>query len=345
MKVWTGAVHAPTTAATRLRLGPLCAHLEMENFDVSRWTFLDTASTNAWGVGGRKRLLPALHGFESIRKAMVNISNIDLAVIQRECLPFNNLFLERFLASKSPYIWDIDDSLWTNDASVARLIRGGPKKYETLLTNAAEVWAGNRLIADWCTAMSDTPVFLVPTTSPIPIVPGLPVLPRRLAWVGTPSTGPFIEKLLTELQFDLGNWVIDVVGADIRVPPKVNAVLHPWSQEIETRVLSRAWAGLYPIDVSHPLALGKSALKAVLFGGYGLPTIATRTPSNADVIVDGQTGRLVDDATGWKNALEEISVDSIRDEWGSSARQRMLDSYNPEKWAEFQVQRVMRYGK
>jgi len=306
---------------------------------------LSAESSSDWAAGGKKRISPAIGGFARMNAAKQNTSHLDVAVIQRECVPFNTLFLEKRLALKAPFIWDIDDSLWSNGVSVSSFIRGGARKYEYLLANAAEVWAGNQVIADWCVSMSDTPVFLVPTTSPIPTAPAQPALPRRLAWVGTPSTGPFIEKLLAELQFDLGDWIVDIVGANIQVPAGLNVVLHSWSQETEEKVLSRAWAGLYPIDLSHPLALGKSALKAVLFGGYGLPTIATRTTSNADVILDGLTGRLVGNKAGWKNALAEISVINIRDEWGSLARKRMIDLYNPEKWAEFQVERIMNYKR
>ena len=313
--------------------------------NIDSWNFLSSESGSDWAAGGTNRIAPAIRGLGRLRNAIQDFSHIDVAVIQRECIPLNSLFLERRLALRAPYIWDIDDSLWTNGASLARLVRGGPRKYEWLLTNAAEVWAGNQIIVDWCRSISDTPAFLVPTTSPIPSAPALPVSPRRLAWVGTPSTGPFIEKLLTELKLDLGAWVIDVVGANIHVPTGINVVQHPWSQEIEAKVLSQAWAGLYPIDLGHPLALGKSALKAVLFGGYGLPTVATRTPSNADVILDGQTGRLVDNINGWKKALAEIAVTSTRNEWGLSARKRMVDFYNPETWAKFQVQRINSYKK
>lgn len=340
MRVWMGSVYPLQSASTRLRLHQLAQTLSEQGHEVASWHFLGDASLDQWVAGGRGRFVPLLKGIERTSDACKVFSNKSIGIVQRECLPINSVWVERHLEKTTPFIWDIDDAIWETKNPTRQLFRGGVKKSAWLASHASEIWAGNQVVADWCTQHSDAPVLVVPTTTPIPIAPSQPIQPLRLAWVGSPSTGPFIEQLIWELKSELRNWVVDVVGAQITVPQGVRVVQLPWSQFNEDTVLSRAWVGLYPVDTSNKFVNGKSGLKAVLFGAYGLPTIATRTASNAAIIKDGETGRLVSTWSEWRDSLKILRDEKVRNKWGAAARSRILESYDPKYWTEFQTRRL-----
>ena len=240
--------------------------------------------------------------------------------------------MERRLVNGRPIVWDVDDAMWNASTGLRERVRGDIAKYEWLAQSACEVWAGNETVADWCAAHGARSVHVVPTVTPIPEKVGTPTDPRRLVWVGTPSTGPFVEQLLMANRASLKEWVIEIVGASVTAPPGLRVEMHSWSSENEARALNRAWAGIYPINTAHPLASGKSALKAVLMGAYGLPVIATRTRSNAGVIDEGVTGFLVDDDRGWRESLNHLSDPVSRDRLGAAARSKIERDYNPAAW-------------
>jgi hypothetical protein len=185
----------------------------------------------------------------------------------------------------------VDDAVWTSTLGAGASIRGTSKKYEWLARQATEVWAGNKHVADWASAAGARVVRWVPTTVPVP-----PLLHNDhregdlLVWVGTPSTGPYVERLLHDLRDSLRGWRVRIVGARIVAPAEVEVTQCDWSPEAEADALNRASVGLYPLDVSHPGTIGKSALKSVLFMAHGIPLIATPTPSNMDVMTHGREG-------------------------------------------------------
>lgn len=339
-----GSLYPPEAASTRLRLNPLAQGLEDEGHQVQRWSFLPEGTLGDWVAGGQSRIGPLARGLMSTARIKNDLHGVDVGIVQRECAPLKTLFVEKRLLQEGALIWDIDDAIWEEEQIASRYIKGRSKKAHWFAANASEIWAGNQVVADWCVSHTNTPVFVVPTTTPIPAVPSAPVFPRRLAWVGSPSTAPFIEQLIWELRSELSAWEIDVVGAEIRVPAGVKVFQLPWTQSNEDLVLKRAWAGLYPIRRCSKFVLGKSGLKAVLFGAYGLPTVATATPSNADVVVDGVTGMLVNTWKEWGDALRTLEDDHIRDEWGAAARNRIVKYFNPSLWNDFQLERLALYS-
>ena len=176
-------------------------------------------------------------------------------------------------------VWDVDDSMWNASVGLRARFRGSQAKYEWLARSASEIWSGSETVAAWCADRGAENVLVVPTVTPLPTLVGTPTDPRRLVWVGSPTTGPFVERLLRDNRADFVDWIVEIVGAKCAPVPGLRIETYEWTQENEARALSRAWAGLYPIDTTNVFTLGKSALKAVLMGAYGLPVIATRTSS------------------------------------------------------------------
>jgi hypothetical protein len=333
-EAWAGSVYPGDAASTRLRVLGLAEPVGRAGGRLSAWSFLSADGHERWMRGGIRRARPVVAGLGRVREARRGIRAADVVLVQRECLPFNSLVLERSIPDAVPLVWDLDDALWRNHTGPHGAVRGSERKYAWLARSAAMVWAGNENVADWCREQGARNVVVVPTTTPIPRQVGSPDVNRRLAWVGSPSTGRFIEHLLHSLADDLRPWLIEVVGARVQVPAGLRVEQFDWTQEAENRALSRAWAGLYPIDTAHPLAHGKSGLKAVLFGGYGIPTIATRTRSTADIVVDGETGLLAGSRQEWQEALAAIADPQTRARMSGQARNLVEARFDPAVWGE-----------
>ena len=324
------AVYPFKAASTRLRLGVLAAPLEDLGMPLLPWTYLDDRELDPWVSGNR--VTSAVKGAARVPALMGCIRSASALVVQRECLPWNTIVPESAAARRMPLIWDVDDAMWLSSPGMRGYVRGGASKYAKLARMATEVWAGSETVASWCHHQGARAVRVVPTVTPIPARIGVPVDPPRLAWVGTPAAGRYLQQVLEANQSAFREWTIEVVGAGPMEFPGLRIESHPWSQANEDRALSRAWAGIYPIDTQHDFSAGKSALKAVLMGAHGLPVIATSTPSNAEVIEQGATGLLIDADLGWSEALRTVSDRGLRDQMGWAARARIEADFNPATW-------------
>jgi len=69
----------------------------------------------------------------------------------------------------------------------------------------------------------------------------------------------------------------------------------------------------------------------------GLPVIASHIAGNEELVVDGQTGRLVppEDADALREALKPFLVEAqLREQMGGAARRRVETSFSWERVAE-----------
>lgn len=333
-QVLAASIYPMQVAATRLRLAPVVQALEHSGVNAHVSTFLSDNGVPSWLSGGRSRIKPALRGSARIPGIVREVASCDLLLLQREVLPLNTLFIERGAARRSiPIVWDVDDAMWATFPSIKSRTRGDPGKYQWLAHHAAEVWAGNRHVAAWAEEAGARRVLWAPTTVPVP--ESLSDEDREddlLAWVGTPSTGPYIEALLRELRDSLTGWRVLVVGARITAPDGMRVTQEPWSIDAEDSALRRAAVGLYPLDTSQPTAVGKSALKSVLFMAHGVPVVATPTPSNRDVMTHGREGFFADTKDEWSESLAELRDEGLRRSMGAAGYAHAVGNFDSRAW-------------
>jgi len=327
-------VHPMRAAGTRLRLAPVVDCLHDRGVSASLSTFLRDQDLADWLAGGPRRAVPGVHGIGHLPAMLGEVARCDLLLLHREALPLNNLGIERLARRRGiPIVWDVDDSLWAAPNRAKSPARGSSGKYRWLARKSAEVWAGNRHVASWAERAGAAEVLVVPTTVPVP--PLLPSQPREddlLVWVGTPSTGPFIESLLGELADGLAGWRVLVVGARIRAPAGVDVTQRPWSPEAEADALRRGSVGLYPLDVEHPTTSGKSALKSILFMAHGIPVVATPTASNRDVMVEGEQGLFAGSRAQWLDALDALRDPDLRGQLGAAGHRQAAERFDSAVW-------------
>lgn len=334
MGVLAASIYPERAAATRLRLNPVLLELRSCGIPTRLWTFLDDEGLPTWIAGGSSRLGPACRGLRRLAAGIREAEACDLMLLQREALPLNTLLMEKRVVSRDrPLVWDVDDALWMSTLGAGALIRGTSKKYAWLARHATEVWAGNRQIADWASAAGARVVRWVPTTVPVPpVVHNDQREDDLLVWVGTPSTGPFIEWLLHDLRDSLRGWRVHIVGARIEAPADVQITQCDWSPESEADALSKASVGLYPLDIRHPATMGKSALKSVLFMAHGIPLIATPTRSNMDVMTHSREGFFASSKPEWREYLDVLRDQQERRLMGARGHQHALANFDSGTW-------------
>jgi hypothetical protein len=339
-KVWAGALYPTQGASTRLRVESLRPHVEDLGGTLTVNSFIKADQFGAWLRGGWGRLETLKLSRHAYAEALEGMRGASAAVVQREFTPWNVLRAERRVSETCPFVWDVDDSLWTRASGLASWARGSERKYEWLAKNASEVWTASPLLADWCRMKGTSNVFVVPTTTPLPTLTEEPDNPPRLVWIGSPATAKFVEELIFSLRVELKSWAIDIIGATIAVPNGVTVSQHPWSPEVEDRLLRGAWAGLYPIDRRHPLAEGKGAFKATLYASYALPTIASRTSPTEWAIRDGVSGFLVQGRHQWIDALKAVRDPLLRRELSIGARMRAEGEFGHARWCAWRAERL-----
>lgn len=343
MKVFALSLYPSSIASTRLRVSYLEGALAEGGITLEIHSAISDKRVAPWLRGGWHRIPSFLAMPWRTWKAIRRSRGSDVVVVQREFLPFATLALERHLKARGArLVWDVDDILWSGRSSLAGLLRGGVPKYKRLAQLADEVWVGNRylqrLVSDWTKA----PVVHAPTVVEWPEqVDNSRRLRDVLVWIGTPSTSLFLQQLLNECPGLLDRWRLIVIGADKLQFSKPSRVLQlPWSEANENWALSRGSIGLYPLDTSHPLVPGKSALKSVLYAANGLPVVATPTEATRDRLEENQGAFFATTAEEWLAALDRLASDAVRFEQQERGRE-MAKQFSVQAWASWLAGRLL----
>lgn len=332
-------VHPPTVAATRLRVLQYVPSLNKADFDVQLWTLFSDVDLRRWyGPSQVQRAMVLLWALRRLPRALAEIRRADLVLVHREALPFGPPILELIAARAAPMIWDVDDAIWVDFASptagrVPRWVRGTFGKYERICRHAAEVWAGSEVLAEWARPRNAS-VTVVPTVIDVP-----PLRPARpgpvMAWIGTHSTGGFLDQILPALAESFGDQAqLLVVGASPRSGGSLDVREHQWSEATEQAVLACARVGLYPVDTTHPLAEGKCGLKAILYMAHGVPPVLTPTRPNRAIVDDGVEGLYATHPAEFAEAVATLFDDD--DLWGrlrAAGHARVLRDFSLQVWA------------
>lgn len=345
------AVHPATVAATRLRVSAYHAHCADKGIRLRLWSLFQPDDLRVWyGPSHRARAGVLLRALPRLRQARSLIRAADTVIVQREALPFASAVLERYAVRRGVrLVWDVDDAVWQRFESptsgrVGRLARGRGGKYRWLRRHATEIWAGSAVLAQWC-AQGGRPVTVVPTVVAVP--DERPARPRtRVAgWIGSHSTGPFLETVLPAIAAVRPRCALTVVGAAVRGPEGLEMDACPWSPAAEERALGAMRVGLYPVDVDHPLAEGKCGLKAILYMSRGIPPVVTPTTPNAHIVRHGREGLHARTHAEWTAAVQTLLDDpELWERLSQAAYARVRDQYSLQVWGERIADRLVRLG-
>jgi glycosyltransferase involved in cell wall biosynthesis len=274
-------------------------------------------------------------------RALLQVQNYDLILIEKDALPWLPNWIEGFLLRKTRYVLDFDDAQFHRyDDHYSRLIRFFyAQKIDRLMAKSHLVIAGNKYISDRCTAAGAQWIEIIPTVVDLdryaPKQTFSDTKNPRIVWIGTPETMKFLELVLrplTELA-KRRSFTLRLIGVTKIDMPGVPIELLPWSSDTECEMISNCDIGIMPLTDA-PWERGKCAYKLIQYMACALPVIASPVGANSDVVIDGVTGFLARSDGDWLEKLEQL-LDSaeLRQRIGAAGRLRVESNYCLQKSA------------
>jgi len=276
-----------------------------------------------WPIIGKiyKTLARARRWFQ-VRDA----GNFDVVLLQRLTLPFSSAVERRLYALNPNVVFDFDDALYRteNKADPRRM-----RVFREVVDGAARVIAGSRQLAEM--ARPDTTVIptVIDTGRYLPLDRDRNVL--TIGWIGTYSNFPNLGDIATTLEDILNRYPATrlQIVADYKPElylPRLEFV--PWSGSEEIERLQGFDIGVMPLRDT-AWNRGKCAFKLIQYMAVGIPVVASPVGANLDVVVDGETGILADDASSWSDALARlIEQPDLRLSMGSAGRDRCVAHFS-----------------
>lgn len=338
MRVAVLAVHPRSVASTRLRVLQFAPYFEQAGIDLVLWSFFREADLPDWfGSSQWRRLRRLVQALLRAPGAVRVVRGSAVVVVQREALPLGPPVLELLAARGRRLVWDVDDAVWSHVHSptagrVPQWLRATGGKYEVLCRRADEVWAGSDVLAAWCRQRASS-VRVVPTVVPVAAQRPSASSERTVGWIGSHSTGLFLEAVLPAVASVVPPPQVLAVGADAGSPGLAGVQVTRWSQDAEDDALRTTRVGLYPIDRDHPLAEGKCGLKAVLYMAQGIPPVVTPTTTNAAVVRDGVEGLHAGTPQEWTTAVQRLlDDDALWEQLSRAAHERARSHFSVQVW-------------
>ncbi len=127
-----------------------------------------------------------------------------------------------------------------------------------------------------------------------------------IGWIGSPSTTKYlntITKVFEEIYRKYNDKVKFIfMGADSPNTDFKNAEFHTWSYEDEISFLMKLDVGIMPLT-DDDWTKGKGGYKLLQYMATGIPGVASDIGANKEIIMDGETGFLVNDIENWVEKL------------------------------------------
>lgn len=325
-------------ASSRVRFMQYLPTLRAAGLDVQTSALFDDAALRSRYAQGRYATSDLLRSFGNRVAALRGRNRFDLLWIEKECLPWMPLSLERALLQGVPYVLDYDDAIFHNyDHHRLALVRGLlGRRLDGLMARASLVIGGNRYLVARAREAGAPNVALVPTTVDLaqyPLAPAEDAVGRSdantVVWIGSPTTVHYLEALVEPLRqlATRCSFTLRVIGATANLPGvKVEHV--SWSAASEARSIAECAIGIMPLFDS-PWERGKCGYKLVQYMACGLPVVASPVGVNAEIVEEGVNGYLADEAAQWVDALESLlRQPQLRASLGATGRRRVETTYS-----------------
>ncbi|HYX29506.1 MAG TPA: glycosyltransferase family 4 protein [Pyrinomonadaceae bacterium] len=260
----------------------------------------------------------------------------DVLFIFREAALIGPAFIERMIRRPGvPIIYDFDDPVFLPYRSPMNgwfSLLKFPRKTHALFRLSDHIITINGLLAEYA-ARFNSSVSIVPNCVDIEKYFPSPRLDDgmvRLVWIGSHSTMQnlaSIERALSGLNQN-GQVSLRVIGAGDVSIEGIPIEVRQWSADTEVAQLRECDIGLLPL-IDHTWHPWKFFFKAVQYMAVGLPVVARRMGSNAELIQDGKNGFLVDTDQEWRDRLQRLINDvALRKKMGEAARATIVERFS-----------------
>lgn len=256
--------------------------------------------------------------------------SFDLLFLQRATFPLGLAKLLKL--RKDRVIFDIDDAIFlpdTQDRNIITRFKAFVKEREVrdILKAASCVIVENDYIHNYVSKYCDT-VHKIP--GPIDTeryyVKDKGISDQKkivLGWIGSPGTTTYLDLLDDVFQDILDKFegveiILIGVGKYKFSSKKISKI--PWSYNTEIKELQKFDIGLMPMP-NDEWTRGKLGCKMLQYMAIGIPSVVSYTPTNAEIVRDGQNGFLVRTKREWIGKLSLLIENrKLRNEIGASGR-------------------------
>lgn len=288
-----------------------------------------------------QKSLIVLKGQARRRRDAARFKDFDIIFIQREASFLgSSRFEEAAYKSGKKVIFDFDDAIWLVDTSPGNKkwewVKD-PKKFETNVTFAHVVIAGNRYLQDKAKEFCKREVLVIPTTVDTDAHKPDPSLRGRekicIGWSGSLSTIKHFENIvpvLNELNKKYpGKLQFKVLGDEFYENKELNIKGIKWTAETEVNELNSFDIGIMPLP-NDEWAKGKCGLKALTYMSCAVPVVMSAVGVNTE-IASNDSALLASTKEEWMDALEKLIEDKVlREELGKRGRRVVEDKYSVE---------------
>jgi len=252
----------------------------------------------------------------------------DIVVVIRKTFPPLLLGLLRRVSRR--LVFDLDDAIFCKPDGSHSETR--MKRFAAMIAASDHVLAGNRFLAEKA-ALFNPAVSVIPTCVDVEkyhVASDKPQDHVDLVWIGSAATRKYLVDVLPALEMAaqrIPRLRLKII-ADFTLPQTAIPVLAiPWDAATEAAELASSHIGIAPLR-DDDWSRGKCALKVLQYMAAGLPVVSSRTGANAEIVVDGETGYLVDDPAQWAQRIAELAADAaLRRNMGEAGRARVAGTY------------------
>jgi glycosyltransferase involved in cell wall biosynthesis len=334
-----------TTPSQRFRIEQWTPHLAAQGIRVDTFPFADESMLRLMPKPGRRlaKATANITRFLSRFSDVVAARKYDVVLIHRAVCIIGPAILERFLAAFGrPVIYDFDDAIFllhTTDANRRFAWLKFPGKTASICRISSHVVVGNSYLADYA-RKHNRQVTVVPTSVDIDRYQ-----PRKgnrangrfvVGWTGSSTSQTYLEAFVPVLRklVALGNIELRVHSDREPVLSGVPYEWRPWSAENEIEELAQFDIGIMPMP-EEEFALGKCAMKALLYMAMGIPTVCSAIGANLEVIQNGDNGLLASTPDEWISHIEKLMADpALVSRLGAAGRRTVEEHYSMRRSAE-----------
>ena len=331
-----------TSPGQRVRIETWAPHLQSCGWTVELIPFEDEALHSVLYETGRYGAKAGRLAACYLRQLgrVVGLTPADVLFVYREAAIVGPALLERLARRHSArLIYDLDDPTFLPYRSPTNgwlSTLKFPGKTRSLCRMADRVIAVNHLIGGYAGRFNPA-VTVVPNFVDVEVwkpagraAQGAGSGPVRLVWIGGHTTTDNLQTILPALRRLQAERAVElrvVAGPPVDLAG-VEVDWRRWSAASEVADLAECDIGLVPLT---DLAWNnwKFFYKTIQYMAVGLPVVARRMGSNAEVVSDGVDGFLVEDQEEWFQRLRTLVDDvELRRRMGAAARAAVVERYS-----------------
>lgn len=271
------------------------------------------------------------------------VGHFDVVMIERQVQGDADARFEQLFRDVAPrLVLDIDDAVHETY----------PEKFRTTVPLMDQLVCGNEVLADAMTPFHPRQTVVIPTC--IDTQRFVPSTTRqsggvcKYGWIATSSNFPFLLELkaafieaAAQCQFELHVMTDPSPQWEELKNWPIKVECHAWSPAREIEFVQKCDIGLMPLpDTSWTRQ--KCGCKLLLSMACSRPVIASPVGTNRQIARDGIDGLWATSPDEWAAAIIRLASDpELRTTMGMAGRQRAVESYSLDAWADRWIEAVV----